>query len=143
MYHNYFGTPVGTEYKKRFARNVGIAVLVLFVFYEVWSLVVEVSEPEHTRIPQNDLLCATEWWVTYAEFDKDSLVSSLHDTISGFGTDVDMPDREITISERTRIVISIQGDWTGNTEQHRQLTSEVRSNIGDAKLMRDDVVMCA
>jgi len=142
LYH-YFGTPVGPEYKKKFARNVGIAVLVLFAFYGIWSLTVVLSEPDHPRIPQNDLLCATEWWVTYAEFDKDNLTASLYGTISGFGKDVNIPDREITISERTRIVISIQGDWTENPEQHRQLASVVQSNIGDAKLMRDDVVVCA
>ncbi len=143
MYHNYFGTPVGPEYKKKFARNAGIAILVLFAFYGIWSLAVQVSEPEPPRISQNDLLCATEWWITYDEFDKDSLVISLRDTISGFGQDVDIPDRQITISERTRIIISIQGDWTKNPEQHQQLTSVIESNISDAKIMRDDVVLCA
>ena len=45
---NYFGTPVGPEYKKKFARNVGIALLVLFSFYGVWSLIGDLQEPETT-----------------------------------------------------------------------------------------------
>ena len=42
---NYFFTPVGPEYKKKFARNVGLAVLILLAFYGVWSLVTNVQDP--------------------------------------------------------------------------------------------------
>lgn len=45
---NYFGTPIGPEYKKKFARKVGIAVLILFAFYGVWSLTSDISDPEIT-----------------------------------------------------------------------------------------------
>ena len=44
---NYFFTPVGPEYKKKFARNVGIGVFLLFAFYGVWSLI-DFSDPEIT-----------------------------------------------------------------------------------------------
>jgi len=43
---NYFFTPVGPEYKKVFARNVGIGFLLLFAFYGIWSLVSDIQEPE-------------------------------------------------------------------------------------------------
>lgn len=142
MYHSYFGTPVGPEYKKKFARNVGIAALILFAFYGIWNLAVDVSKPEYPIIPQNDLLCATEWWITYAEFDKDNLVFSLRDTISDFGSQVDVPERQITVQERTRIVISIEGIWNENPAQHEELTSVIKANINDAEIMRDDVVLC-
>jgi len=42
--------PVGTKYKREFARNVGIAVLILFAFYGVMSLIGIVSEPEQTKL---------------------------------------------------------------------------------------------
>ena len=49
---NYFFTPVGPEYKKKFARNVGIAVLILFAFYGVMNLFLDTtvveSEPDVT-----------------------------------------------------------------------------------------------
>ena len=41
---NYFFTPVGHEYKKKPARNVGVAVLILFAFYGIMSLISYVSE---------------------------------------------------------------------------------------------------
>lgn len=47
---NYFFTPVGPEYKKKFARNVCIAVLILFTFYGVMNLIGNVSEPEETKM---------------------------------------------------------------------------------------------
>ncbi len=43
---NYFFTPVGPEYKKTFARNVGIGFLLLFAFYGAWNLLNDISEPE-------------------------------------------------------------------------------------------------
>lgn len=43
---NYFFTPVGPEYKKTFARNVGIGFLLLFAFYGAWNLFSDISEPE-------------------------------------------------------------------------------------------------
>ncbi len=43
---NYFFTPVGPEYKKKFARNIGIGFLLLFAFYGVLSLISDISEPE-------------------------------------------------------------------------------------------------
>ncbi|WP_148680203.1 hypothetical protein [Nitrosopumilus maritimus] len=40
---NYFFTPVGSGYKKKFARNVGIAVLILFAFYGVMNLFLDTN----------------------------------------------------------------------------------------------------
>ena len=40
---NYFFTPVGPEYKKKFARNVGIGLLILFAFYGIWNLIMDGS----------------------------------------------------------------------------------------------------
>ncbi|MGD2107725.1 MAG: hypothetical protein PVH93_08990 [Nitrosopumilaceae archaeon] len=42
---NYFFTPVGPEYKKKFARNFGIAILILFAFYGIWSLATDLKDP--------------------------------------------------------------------------------------------------
>ena len=56
----YFGTPVGPEYKKKFTRNVGIAVLILFAFYGIWSLATQVSEPENPRTFQNGKECNSD-----------------------------------------------------------------------------------
>ncbi len=44
--YQYFGTPVGPQYKKKFARNFGIAVLILFAFYGIWSLAVQLNPDE-------------------------------------------------------------------------------------------------
>lgn len=44
-YLNYSGTPVGSEYTKKFARNFGIAVLILLAFYGIWSLVTSLDSP--------------------------------------------------------------------------------------------------
>lgn len=46
---NYFFTPVGPKYKKKFARNVAIALVILFAFYGIWMLSVDLfseQEPE-------------------------------------------------------------------------------------------------
>lgn len=47
---NYFFTPVGPEYKKRFARNVGIAVLILFAFYGISNMVSNLSDSTNNDI---------------------------------------------------------------------------------------------
>lgn len=41
---NYFFTPVGPEYKRKFARNVGIGVLILFAFYGMLSLAISLQD---------------------------------------------------------------------------------------------------
>lgn len=46
---NYFFTPVGPEYKKKLARNVGIAVLILFSFYGVMTLISDDSTEPKTK----------------------------------------------------------------------------------------------
>ena len=43
---NYFFTHVGPEYKKTFARNIGIGFLILFAIYGAWSLVGDIQEPK-------------------------------------------------------------------------------------------------
>lgn len=45
---NYFFTPVGPEYKKKFARNVGIGLLLLFAFYGVWNLIMDEAVSEYS-----------------------------------------------------------------------------------------------
>ena len=52
---NYFFTPVGSEYKKKFARNIGIAILILFSFYGIWILVTDIQEP--TIFSENENTC--------------------------------------------------------------------------------------
>jgi hypothetical protein len=42
--YNYFFTPVGPQYKKKFARNVGITVLILFAFYGISNLVSSLAD---------------------------------------------------------------------------------------------------
>ena len=51
---NYFFTPVGPEYKKKFARNVGIAVLILFAFYGIWNLAVDTNDLFLSPIPESE-----------------------------------------------------------------------------------------
>jgi hypothetical protein len=52
---NYFFTPIGPEYKKKFARNFGIAILILFSFYGIWSLANDVQEPIISS--ENEKIC--------------------------------------------------------------------------------------
>ena len=42
---NYFFTHVGPEYKKKFARNFGIAILILFAFYGIWNMAADLQDP--------------------------------------------------------------------------------------------------
>ena len=53
---NYFMTPVGPEYKKKLARNVGVVLLILFSFYGIWILVYDDTPKEHTNNFGNDLI---------------------------------------------------------------------------------------
>ena len=41
---NYFFTPVGPEYKKKFARNVAIGLVILFSIYGVSQIVIDLQE---------------------------------------------------------------------------------------------------
>ena len=45
---HYFFTPVGPEYKKKFARNVGIVLAVLLGFYGIWNLTIDDNISEHS-----------------------------------------------------------------------------------------------
>jgi hypothetical protein len=46
IFSNYFGTPVGSKYAKKFARNFGISILILFALYGIWSLVTIPGSPD-------------------------------------------------------------------------------------------------
>lgn len=46
---HYFGTPVSPEYKKKFARNVGIGVLILFALYGVINLTISTTNPHEEK----------------------------------------------------------------------------------------------
>jgi len=69
---NYFFTPVGPEYKKKFARNVGIAVLILISFYGMMIIISDNSiEPKtkniltiNERIPTRTIVPITITQVT-------------------------------------------------------------------------------
>ena len=44
---NYFFTPVGPEYKKVFARNVAIGLMILFAFYGAFHIVIDLQDTQN------------------------------------------------------------------------------------------------
>ena len=107
------------------------------------------SEPafpsDYPRISQNDMYCWTQWWyVQNTAIDEEKLVSSLRSTISMFGPDFDIPNREITVSHNgEETVISIGGLWTKDKVHHEKLTSVIKNHMDGSELIRDNIVMCA
>ena len=98
----------------------------------------------YPRISQNDLYCETAWYVTNITIDEKELVRSLRDTISKFGSHVDIPQREIIVSHNgDKIVVSVAGIWTGDENQYDELTSVVKNFVGDSKSVVDNRVACA
>lgn len=98
----------------------------------------------YPRISQNDMYCWTQWYLQDTIIDEEKLISSLRSTISMFGSDFDIPDREITISRNEEeTIISIGGSWTKDRVHHEKLTSVIEGHVGDSKIIRDDIVMCA
>ena len=98
---------------------------------------------DYPRISQNDRYCWTHWWITHTKLNDEQLITSLGDTIAGFGLDVDVPDRDIYISYETHMVVSVAGIWTENQTQYQILTSVIKEHIQDAKIVREDLVSCA
>ena len=99
---------------------------------------------EYPQIRQNDMYCWTQWYMKNTTIDEEKLILSIQSTISEFGSHVDVPEREITVSyNEEETVISIAGIWTEDQNQHKELTSVVKNHIGDSKIIRDDIIMCA
>ena len=97
----------------------------------------------YPRISQNDMYCLTQWYMTSTTIDEKESIASIRTTISMFGSDFDISDREITISHNDEeTIISISGSWTKDKIHHEQLTSVIKDHIGDSKIIHDDVVMC-
>lgn len=126
---------------------IGIILgITVSVFGTVW--VIGNSNPAfplgYTRIPQNDMHCSTEWWIEPTEINKDEIATSIHDTITSFGSHVDIPGRNVSFSQREdHTVVSVAGTWTEDNAQHRELTDTILEYIGSSKIIRNDVVMCA
>lgn len=98
---------------------------------------------DYPRISQNDMFCWTQWYMQNTVIDEKKLVSSIRSTISMFGPDFDIPNREITISHNDEeTIISIGGSWTKDKVNHEKLTSTIKNHIGNSELLRDDIVMC-
>jgi len=98
----------------------------------------------YPRISQNDMFCWTQWYMQNTKIDEAKLVSSLRFTISMFGPDFDIPNREITVSHNDEeTVISIGGSWIKDQTHHEKLTSVIKNHMDGSELIRDDIVMCA
>lgn len=92
---------------------------------------------------QNDLWCSTEWYMENTTIDEENLISSIRETIFGFGPEFDLAAREIKVYHHDEeTVISIGGSWLDDQNQHEELTSIVKNHIGDSKIIRDDIVSC-
>ena len=95
------------------------------------------------EIKQNDMYCWTQWYLENTTIDEEKLILSIQNTISNFGSHVDVPEREITISHNEEeTTISVAGVWTKDQSQHEELTSVVKNHIGDSKITRDDIILC-
>ncbi|WP_428324368.1 hypothetical protein [Nitrosopumilus sp.] len=127
---------------------VGIIIAVA-VFGMIFYLFADSPNPAfpsgYPRIAQNDMYCWTQWWyVQNNTIDEVKLTSALRATISEFGQDFDIPNREIMIEyHNEQTVISVGGSWTKDVTNHKKLTSVIKGHVGDSELIRDDVVMCA
>jgi hypothetical protein len=95
------------------------------------------------QIRQNDMFCWTQWYIQNTMIDEEKLISSVRTTISMFGPDFDISNREITISHNNEeTIISIGGSWTKDKIHHEKLTSTIKDHIRDSKIIRDDIIMC-
>jgi hypothetical protein len=125
--------------KTRLLIIIGISVIVFLMGMIVYSTTLS-NVPQ---IRQNDMFCWTQWYMQNTIIDEDKLIPSIRSTIFMFGSDFDIPDREITIrhnSEET--IISVGGSWTKDKIHHEKLTSVIQDHIGDSKIIRDDIIMC-
>lgn len=134
--------------KTRFLIIIGIASIGMTIALIIGILNYESSNETafpsgYPRISQNDMFCWTQWYMQNAKIDEGELVSSLRSTISMFGADFDIRDREITVTHNDEeTIISIGGSWTKDQTHHEKLTSVIKNHIGDSELIRDDIVMC-
>ncbi|MCV0391941.1 MAG: hypothetical protein K5790_01460 [Nitrosopumilus sp.] len=98
---------------------------------------------DYPLISQNDMFCWTQWYMQSTVIDEKKLISSIRSAISMFGSDFDIPNREITISHNEEeTIISIGGSWTKDKANHEKLTAVIKNHIGDSELIRDDIVLC-
>jgi hypothetical protein len=101
-------------------------------------------QTDYPRISQNDMYCWTQWYMKNTTIDEGKLISSIRSTIAMFGSDFDISDREVTVIHNDEeTIISIAGSWTKDKTHHEKLTSVIEDHIGDSKIIRDDIVMCA
>ncbi len=97
----------------------------------------------YPRIFQNDMYCWTQWYMQNTKIDEVKLVSSLRSTISMFGPDFDIQDREITVTPNDEeTIISIGGSWRKDQTNHEKLTSVIKNHTGDSEFIHDGIVMC-
>lgn len=100
-------------------------------------------EPEYPEIPQNDMYCWTEWYLEKTVISESDLISSIQKTIAEFGSNVDVPNREITIfHNEEETVISVAGIWIKDQTQHKELTAVVKNYVDNSKIIRDDIISC-
>lgn len=98
----------------------------------------------YPQMSQNDMYCWTQWYMKNHFIDEEELIPSLRSAISMFGSDFDIPSREITVTHNDEeTIISIAGSWTKDKTRHEKLTSVIEEHVGDSKIIRDDIVMCA
>lgn len=99
---------------------------------------------DYPRIPQNDTYCWTQWYVEPTDIDNNTLIISIKETIRGFGSHVDILNREITVTQtEEETVVSVAGSWTEDKTQHDALTATIHKHIGDSKIIHDDAILCA
>ncbi len=127
---------------------IGVVLTISISLFVVWSisdtnLVNPTFLEEYPQIRQNDMFCWTQWYLENTTINESELISSIQKTIAGFGSHVDVPEREITVSHNEEeTVISIAGIWIEDQNQHEELTSVIKNHIGDSKIIRDDIIMC-
>ena len=125
--------------------SIGATVLVFAALFYITTNGENPAFPSgYPQISQNDMYCWTQWYMQNTKIDEEKLISSIRSTISMFGPDFDIPNREIALSHNEEeTIISIGGSWTKDKAHHEKLTSVIEDHIGDSKITRDDIVMCA
>jgi len=104
---------------------------------------IEIEKYQWDGTKQNDLACWTEWYIEKTTIDEEKLILSVEKTISGFGSQVDIPGREINVYQYDdETVVSIAGIWKDDQIQHGELISVIKNHIGNSKIIHDDIVLC-
>lgn len=122
-----------------------IILFLIIVLVGSVSILYAIQLPHYSlEIPQNDMYCWTQWYMKNTIINEDELILSIQDTIVLFGSDFDIPNREITIiHNEEETIISIGGSWTKDKIHHDTLTTVIKGFIEDVDIIRDDIVMCA